>query len=196
MKIATFQPLSYRVCLQGDQLVAKTAVSYKWCASMSAYRFSLTLSWFGCMEGTMEQLLPGLWALAVCCSSLWVGTHSSVLSSPIAALQYCNKKARPHGPRRSGPTAPVGWAQNAISAADVFKDLVVQKLQSLTWLFLIVRLFNVAVFFFYFWGELILSFNHTYLIAAIGATLNGPCLSSATVMIMRLCSCWAVQSDE
>lgn len=67
------------------------------------------------------------------------------------------------------------------------KDLVVQRLQSLTWLFLIVWLFNAAVFFFYLWGEKILPFNHTYLIAVIGATLNGPCLSSVMVMIMRLC---------
>lgn len=73
-----------------------------------------------------------------------------------------------------------------------FEDLVVQQLQSPTWLFLIVWLFNAAVFFFYFWGEKILSFNHTYLIAAIGATLIGPCLSSVMVMIMRLCLCWAV----
>lgn len=48
------------------------------------------------------------------------------------------------------------------------------------------RLFDVAVFFFYFWGEKILSSNHTYLIAAIGATLNGPCLSSVMAMIRRL----------
>lgn len=69
-------------------------------------------------------------------------------------------------------------------------DLVVQQLQSLTWLFLMAWLFNVAVFFFYFWGEKILSSNHTYLIAAIGATLNGPCLSSVMVMIRRLYLQW------
>lgn len=35
-------------------------------------------------------------------------------------------------------------------------------------------------------GKKILSSNHTYLIAAIGATLNGPCLSSVMVTIRRL----------
>lgn len=69
-------------------------------------------------------------------------------------------------------------------------DLVVQQLQSLTWLFLMAWLFDVAVFYFYFCGEKILSSNHTYLIAAIGATLNGPCLSSVMVMIGRLCLQW------
>lgn len=137
--------------------------------------------------------VKGLWTLAVCCNTLWVGTRSRVLSNPIAALQYWNKWARPRGPRHSGPTAPVGWAQNTISTADVFlrfgsattskSDLIV---------FDCVIIQCCRLFFFYFWGEKILSFNHTYLIAAIGATLNGPCLSSVMVMIMGLCLHWAV----
>ena len=42
----------------------------------------------------------------------------------------------------------------------------------------------------YFCREEIISFNHTYLIAAIGAPLMGPWLSS--VMITRLCFRWAL----
>lgn len=61
-----------------------------------------------------------LWTVAVCSSALWVGTHTSVLSSPKASLQPWNKQAWTHGPRLRGPTAPVGWAQNAISTPDVF----------------------------------------------------------------------------
>lgn len=51
--------------------------------------------------------------------ALWVGTHSGVPGNSAAALQHRTERARPHGPRRSGPTAPVGWALDAISATDV-----------------------------------------------------------------------------
>ncbi len=133
------------------------------------------------------------WSAAMLCG--W--EHTPVSSA--TQKQPCSP-----GTRRPDPMARDTLVQRRLSAEPktpflhqmYFLDLVVQQLQSPTWLFLIVWLFNAAVFFFYFWGEKILSFNHTYLIAAIGATLIGPCLSSVMVMIMRLCLCWAVQSDE
>lgn len=50
---------SYCVCLHSDQLVARAAVSYKLCASTSAYHAALALSWFWCRDGIMGQLLDG-----------------------------------------------------------------------------------------------------------------------------------------
>ncbi|KAI9537551.1 hypothetical protein NQZ68_023796 [Dissostichus eleginoides] len=71
------------------------------------------------LDGIMGRDLDGCEkTLAVCCNALWVGTHTSVLSNPEAALWFLNKQARPLGPRRSGPTAPVGRAQNTISSPD------------------------------------------------------------------------------
>lgn len=61
-----------------------------------------------------------LWTLAVCSNALWVGACSRILSNPIAARENWNKYVRPHGPRHSGPMAPVGCAQNTIATADVF----------------------------------------------------------------------------
>ncbi|TNN83073.1 hypothetical protein EYF80_006680 [Liparis tanakae] len=42
--------------------------------------------------------VKGLCTLAVCCIALWVGTHTSVLGNPKAALPYWNKEVRPRGP--------------------------------------------------------------------------------------------------
>lgn len=44
--------------------------------------------------------------------------HTQQPGSSSTALERAG--ARPRGPRRRGPTAPAGWAQNAISAADIW----------------------------------------------------------------------------
>lgn len=138
-----------------------------------------------------EKTLGGLWTPALLCGAPWVGTHSGVLCNQAAAAQQWAaptpwpKTQRSDGACRLRPGTP-------FLPQMYCRDSVVQQLQSLTWLFLMAWLFDVAVFFFYFWGEKILSSNHTYLIAAIGATLNGPCLSSVMVMIRRLYLQWEV----
>lgn len=145
--------------------------------------FAPELSWFWCREGIMGRLLAGC---GLCCSAPWVGTHSATRQQQ----QHCATQEWA-GP---DPVAQDAEVQRRLSVEPRMPfllqmycwDLVVQQLQSLPWLFLIAWLFDIAVFFFYFWGEKILSSNHTYLIAAIGATLNGPCLSSVMVMIRRL----------
>lgn len=140
----------------------------------------VTRSWFWCRDGITGgswMAVNGLWTVA-----LWVGAH--VLSSPQAALWY-----RPRGALRRGPTAPGGRAQNTVSAPDVFLRFgaTTSKSDLIVFDCMIIQFCRL---FLYFWGEQILSFNHTYLIAAIGATVIGPRLSSVMVMIMRLCLCW------
>lgn len=148
-------------------------------------RFAPALSWFWCRGGGDHGMPLGrLRTQALCCSALWVGTHSATQQQHCATQEWA-------GP---DPVAQDAEVQRRLSVEPRMPfllqmycwDLVVQQLQSLTWLFLIAWLVDVAVFFFYFCREKILSSNHTYLIAAIGATLNGPCLSSVMVMIRRL----------
>lgn len=194
--VAAFVLVHMRVYLHSDQFVVRVAVSYKLCASTSAHHAALALSWFWCRDGIVGRLLDGC-ERAVDSGGL-LATHCGWEHTPMssetqkAALQCWNQEARPRGPRHSGPTAPVGWAQNTISTPDVFLrfgSATTSKSHLIVFDCVIIQCCRL---FLLFLGEKILSFNHTYLIAAIGATLIGPCLSSVMVMIMRLCLCWAV----
>lgn len=124
MVVAAFVLVHMRVYLHSDQFVVRVAVSYKLCASTSAHHAALVLSWFWCRDGIVGRLLDGC-ERAVDSGGL-LATHCGWEHTPMssetqkAALQCWNQEARPRGPRHSGPTAPVGWAQNTISTPDVF----------------------------------------------------------------------------
>lgn len=129
----------------------------------------------------------GLWRSA---AALWVGTRYSVRGNPEkTGPQRWNQEAWPRGPRRRGPTAPGRRARSTSSTADIFLrfgSTTTSKSGLIVFDCMIIQRCSLSLSLFFFSGGKILSFNHTYLIAAIGATLIEPCLSSAMVMIIRL----------
>lgn len=95
-----------------------TMLSYKWCASASYSCSHLRSAGLDAGKGSWDAS----WLAADSDAVLQYSVGGNTLRDPeaAAALRYRGKSgARPCGPRRRGPTAPVGWAQNAISAADV-----------------------------------------------------------------------------
>lgn len=99
-------PLWY-VCLHNGQILMM--------CEHECSRFAPALSCFRCREG--DHGTPLGWAADS--GAPWVGTHSATRQQHCAAHRN-ERGPDPLGPRRRGPTAPAGWAQNAISAADIW----------------------------------------------------------------------------
>lgn len=147
---------------------------------------STSLCWFWSRDWTSFGQLWKAYRLRRFPAMLCGWEHAPLSSTTQKQLHRAGI-SRPHGLRRSGQTAPVGWVQNAISAPDVFLRFGSATTSKFNLIDVDCMIIQCCRLFLYFWGEKILSFNHTYLIAAIGATLIGPSLSSVMVMIMRLC---------
>lgn len=94
---------------------------YKWCASPSARASHPRSAGFNAGRRSWDAS----WLAADSGAVLRRSVGGNTLSKPAApaaaaALRYRGMSgARPRGPRRRGPTAPVGGAQNPISCADV-----------------------------------------------------------------------------
>lgn len=124
----------------------------KWCVSTSARRATLTLSCFWCGDGIVGRVSGGslkgcgLWR---CAATLCGWEHTTVSSATqIAALTVLEWVGPTPWPRdtvvqRRLPAEP----RTPFIHQMYFEDLVPQRLQSPTWLFLIVWLFSAAVFF-------------------------------------------------